>query len=359
MMRNYAVAPGEYLQEWLEDEGVTQTEFAEKVGFSRKKVNEIVLGKTVITGDTAIKLERVTQIPVDSWLRFESQYQSERARLRSLEELSEAVDCVSPAAGKYLRKNGYISATKRTPGKLVDEFLQFLGLGTVHVYLGMIDSLFEGESALATLKEQKSSLDESSIMVWKRAAELQDIVIKAGRCEYSEKELRALLPALKQITKEPHSRMLDQCAVALAEVGVSLVYLEAPERLPLYGMTWWRDGDKPIIQLSGRRKNDANNTWTLFHEIGHVLNDPRGHMHLDFNMGKARNSQAEKQANAFARKCLFAGAEKNFGRLRTENEIIAAAEECGVAPGLVLFHMRRAKQIEYSRFTRLITTFSV
>ena len=39
MEPNYAVAPGEYLQEWLEDSGTTQQQAADQLGYTRKHVN--------------------------------------------------------------------------------------------------------------------------------------------------------------------------------------------------------------------------------------------------------------------------------------------------------------------------------
>ena len=37
---NYAVAPGEYLEEWIDDHDLSQQRVAELLGSSRKQVNE-------------------------------------------------------------------------------------------------------------------------------------------------------------------------------------------------------------------------------------------------------------------------------------------------------------------------------
>lgn len=49
---NYAVAPGEYLEEWIDDHGLSQQRVAELLGSSRKQVNEIVNGRAPIASDT-------------------------------------------------------------------------------------------------------------------------------------------------------------------------------------------------------------------------------------------------------------------------------------------------------------------
>lgn len=46
---NYAVAPGEYLEAWIEDQGLSQQRVAELLGSSRKQVNEIVNGRAPIS----------------------------------------------------------------------------------------------------------------------------------------------------------------------------------------------------------------------------------------------------------------------------------------------------------------------
>lgn len=85
---NYAVAPGEYLEEWINEHGLSQQRVAEQLGCSRKQVNEIVNGHAPITGDTAFRLERVVGIPADSWLRYEAAYRADLARIADEENLA-------------------------------------------------------------------------------------------------------------------------------------------------------------------------------------------------------------------------------------------------------------------------------
>ena len=99
--------------------------------------------------------------------------------------------------------------------------------------------------------------------------------------------------------------MLRDIAAMLSDVGVVFMVVEPPEKFPLHGMTRWIDNRVPVIQQTGRWGKDGFVIWTLFHELGHVLNDPRGEMHLEYSTEKKRNSAAEKAANAFAMDVLF------------------------------------------------------
>ena len=71
---NYATAPGNTLKETLKTIGMTQVELAERMGRPKKTVNEIIKGKTSITAETAIQLERVLGIPASFWSSLEYNY---------------------------------------------------------------------------------------------------------------------------------------------------------------------------------------------------------------------------------------------------------------------------------------------
>ena len=61
--------PGEMLrEEFLKPLGLTQTEFAARLGVSYPRLNEIVRGKRSVTPDTALSLARVLGMSADFWL---------------------------------------------------------------------------------------------------------------------------------------------------------------------------------------------------------------------------------------------------------------------------------------------------
>ena len=61
--------PGEMLlEEFLKPLGITQSEFAVRLGVSFPRLNEIVRGRRGVTPDTALRLERVLGMSADFWL---------------------------------------------------------------------------------------------------------------------------------------------------------------------------------------------------------------------------------------------------------------------------------------------------
>ena len=82
---DYAVPPGETLAEVLEDRGMSQAELARRTGMSAKHINSILKGSASITPDTALKLERVLNIPARIWNALEANYQGHLSRLGEAE----------------------------------------------------------------------------------------------------------------------------------------------------------------------------------------------------------------------------------------------------------------------------------
>ena len=67
--------PGDTLAETLDALGMTQIELADRVGLSRKTINQIIQGVAPITAETAVKLETALGTPAAFWLNLDANYQ--------------------------------------------------------------------------------------------------------------------------------------------------------------------------------------------------------------------------------------------------------------------------------------------
>jgi HTH-type transcriptional regulator / antitoxin HigA len=351
---NYAVAPGEYLEEWIDDRGFSQQHVADLLGCSRKQVNEIVNGRAPVTSDTAIRLERVVGIPADTWLRYETAYRADLARIADQENLAEHADEIDANAVTYLRSLGATKATKAKPGVLVSDFLAFHRCGTWESYVHLHETASTGDYALAALKESGATIAPTLLTSWLRAAELAEPFERGRGYSYDADQLRGALPRLRARAATPDGTMLRDIRNMLADVGVVFMVVDPPKKFPLLGMTRWIDKQVPVIQQTGRWVKDGFVIWTLFHEIGHVLNDPRGEMHLEYSTEKKRNTAAERTANAFAMEILFGESGiKPFEGLTLDREIADTARQVGVAPGVAVHQMHRKRLLDYGCGNRL------
>jgi len=70
-----AIPPGEMLlEEFLKPLGISQSAFANRLGVSFPRLNEVIRGKRGVTPDTALRLARVTGMSADFWLGLQQDW---------------------------------------------------------------------------------------------------------------------------------------------------------------------------------------------------------------------------------------------------------------------------------------------
>jgi addiction module HigA family antidote len=80
--------PGDTLLETLAHKGISQAEFAESMGISLEAANELLTGKTSITPEIAMLLEKVVGVPAGFWMERERNYEEElKAIIKGKEEI--------------------------------------------------------------------------------------------------------------------------------------------------------------------------------------------------------------------------------------------------------------------------------
>ncbi len=66
------IHPGEMLlEEFLIPKGISQRAFAEKIGWTPAKLNELIKGKRGITADTALDLSDILKTTPEVWLNLQ------------------------------------------------------------------------------------------------------------------------------------------------------------------------------------------------------------------------------------------------------------------------------------------------
>lgn len=75
--------PGEILlEEFLVPAGITQTDFAKKLGWTRARLNELIKGKRGITADAALDLAGVLGTSAKLWMNLQATYDLAQATKR-------------------------------------------------------------------------------------------------------------------------------------------------------------------------------------------------------------------------------------------------------------------------------------
>jgi len=84
------------LEEFLKPLNISQTEFAERIGVSYPRLNELIHQKRGMTPDTALRLAKVLGMPADFWLGLQqdwdlwhAMHSPEAKRIERLEPLKQ------------------------------------------------------------------------------------------------------------------------------------------------------------------------------------------------------------------------------------------------------------------------------
>ena len=73
--------PGEILlEEFLEPLGMSQAAFAEKIGWTKARLNELIRGKRGVTAEAALDLAEVLGTSPKIWMNFQATYDLDRAK---------------------------------------------------------------------------------------------------------------------------------------------------------------------------------------------------------------------------------------------------------------------------------------
>jgi len=75
--------PGEMLlEEFLQPMGLTQTAFAERLGWTRARLNELINGKRGVTAEAALDLAEALKTTAKLWMNLQATFDLDRARRR-------------------------------------------------------------------------------------------------------------------------------------------------------------------------------------------------------------------------------------------------------------------------------------
>ncbi|RQP12966.1 MAG: ImmA/IrrE family metallo-endopeptidase [Microbacteriaceae bacterium] len=328
---NYVVPTGEFITEWMDDEGINAAELARRLGTSRKHISELLSGKAPLSHEMALNLERVTGVSARIWNLYETGYRSDLARRSSDVQLESQYERAAEFPLNYLRKYRFITADPRDRAGTVRQLLSLLGVADFDAFWTTWQ-----KGSVAYRRSAAAREHVPALATWLAIAENQaDELGEAPR--FNRDGLQQRLSDLRALTAHEDPVVAVEIAVErLRDVGVILCFVPAVPGLGIHGATRWIDG-RPLIQLSLLWKTDDQLWFTLFHELGHVL--LHGDKELYVN---GEHTTAEDEANTWASDLLIPPAiAAELPRGRNTAAVRAIAERLGIAPSIVLGRIQR------------------
>jgi Zn-dependent peptidase ImmA (M78 family) len=194
-----------------------------------------------------------------------------------------------------------------------------------------------------------------AIALWLREAERAIGDVELPR--YDPDGLRGLVPAIRPLSvQHVAAGAIEQARDRLASVGVGLLLVKGIRGAPASGAVRWIR-NSPWILLTLRHNTDDHLWFSLFHEIGHLLEGGRRESVIEqLPDEQAPIDHVEDAANAFAREALlpnFQPEELWSTAPLNRNTIREVAAEYGVAPGIVVGRLERDGRIAPGQYRDL------
>lgn len=296
-----ATHPGTLIKDELEvRDDLTQKDLAILLGVKPSFLNEIVKGKRPITADIAILLEKSLDISADYWMKFQSQYEIDSAKIKekniSKIKLIEIWNIISQYVPiKYFNKKGYLTS---------DLSFNISVIQTIYS-VKSIDELvnkFSEKKFAFFKKSEKLQIDEKNMIAWTSLVEYEAQRKKTNTFNFEN--LPQLITELREIFYNNNST-LDLVDKKLSQYGIKFLMIDKLEKTPIDGYSFWSNNN-PVIALTLRHNRVDNLAFTILHEIGHIALHLRDNREIKFlDLTKIEETKIEKEANLYAQESLI------------------------------------------------------
>jgi len=348
---DYAVHPGEILEETLESRNMKKIDLAERCSLSAKTVSQIIGGKAPITAETAIQLERVLSVSANVWSNLDTNYRLFQARLAARKETSKYRKWLEKFPVAQLVQQGIIEH-KTDTAEMIEQLLDFFSVGSISAWQERIKHL-----QVAFRRSPSFQSSPESVAVWLRIGELRAEQVDCA--PYNRSKFVNVLKEIRSLTCDAPDVFEPNLKQLCAKAGVALVFVSELPRTHLSGATRWIDKNKALIMLSLRYKSDDHFWFSFFHEAGHILRHSRKAIFLD-EQDMELNDE-EEWANHFAADMLIPN--KMYNRFLADKGysspggVRAFAQQLGIAPGIVVGRLQHDDVIPFRSLNDLKRRF--
>lgn len=349
--------PGQYLLEEIEKAGMSQKELAIRTGSTEKHISTVVNGAKPISTAFAKKLGYALEQSPDYWLKLQAKYDMEVLKFNEEKGITpqeqEIFKILKDVYDYMLKKNlsKYIETVKAVSQKVI-QLREVLNISNLE------DIPKIGYNAAYRAQVRKNSkVDPYVLFAWQRVCELQAEKAreKLDIAEFDKNKLLENIPTIKTLIATESDRInyvLKELTLLFAKCGIIFCVVHHFKGAPVQGFIKQTDDNKVLLCLT-IRGGAADRFWfTLFHEIGHIVNGDLNVRFVDFD---SVSNEMEEKADKFAVDTLIpAELFDNFVKSRLYDRweyIERCAEKANVPPIIVLGRLRKEEYLLWSDFT--------
>ena len=285
-----AFHPGYYIKEIVEESGLTQEDFAKRLDTTPKNLSLLIRGEQNLSIDIAMKLSRMTGTSVSYWLNLQNAYDALIAEFKSKEELAQERKIFTYLDYKYFREHFNLPDLPRKKDEQIVQVRNFLNVSTLTVFKKP-DMAVSFRSATGEMSE--ANIIKANIMVQIAT----NIALETEAPKFNKSLFEEAVRYALTLTKD-HSTFYPLIKEAFCKVGVIFVILPNISGSKINGATK-KVGNNIMLLVNDRRLNSDTFWFTLFHEIGHIMNGDYG---ISFD---SESGEQEEIADKYAEDMLI------------------------------------------------------
>ena len=260
------IHPGETLIELLENRNMKQKELAFRTGFSEKHISEIINGKATITSKLAASLENVFDISALFWLNLQANYDIELINYNKMNTVTNAeISILTDLKDilNYLKNTGLLAKTQSKEDDVLN-LRKFLAVSS----LAVIPSLqFNAVFRTST----STHINLYVLFAWIRLCEVETNNIEMMNILDIEK-LRNNIPRVKNVMNSVSSDIVVELRSIFSECGIIFHIVKHFKGAPVQGFIEKATSEQLMLCMTIRQAWADIFWFTLFHEIGHIVN---------------------------------------------------------------------------------------
>ena len=351
-----AFHPGYYIADIIEDMGISQAEFAARMGTTTKTLSQLLNGRANISNDLAKKLSVMMGTSAEVWQRLQNKYDQKLIEIQCAKDFDEQKELVKQIDYRFFVDVVGLPKTKNTEEKIT-VLCSFFKVSDLRIMLRP-DFMVNFRSGTSDKSEKKVINSRA----WIQTA--MNIAKTIETEPYNAQKLKENLPELRDMTIQSPEIFLPRMRKIFAECGVAFVLLPHLKNSGVNGAVKWVNNERVVLAMNNRGL-DADKFWfSLFHEIKHVLQQKIKTVFISSSVKEMvdYNKTLEDEADKFASDYLIPPNElRKFAptQYTSDNEIIEFAESIGIHPGIVAGRLQHEKIIPQSRCSKLKDKYTI
>ena len=296
-----ATHPGTILLEELKERGISQKEFAKRIGVPAPNLNSFIKGKRDLNKALAMKLEEQLGISFATWMRLQNSYIYD---CKAIEERDEE----TKRAMEYEE-----NCSKLFNIQMLYKFLRLSSLSCSERVSKLKEALSFSLTSASELRSQfaglykhseKVQIDERNMLTW---LILNRYMIAQVSCSVPYLKGNAL-KAASEIARMANGQCLSLTKIkqCLSSYGIAYVEVAKIEKAPVDAYSTMLDG-RPVISVTYRYNDLDKRAFDILHELYHIDRhlSEKQMAFIALDGVDYSNDPREREANMFAQQALI------------------------------------------------------